>query len=461
MPELPEVENVARILAPLIQGRQILSCALFRAKNVLNQADEFLKAIQGKTFKSVSRRGKYLIFSFEDGGYLLSHLRMEGRYIVEKEGLPFRKHDILSYSLSGGVRLVYNDTRKFGRIVYLGNEGELEKALSRLGKEPFALSNEEFFSLLQGCRKPIKEAIMDQSLIAGVGNIYADESLFSSKIHPLTEARSLSKEEASSLLSSIQAILGEAIGRGGSTVRTYHPQEGVSGTMQDSLLAYGKKGQACPRCGARFATITVNGRGTTYCPLCQRKKGRPFVLGILGPIHCGKSTAASFLVKRGFLLFDADKEAKALYSLRSVQKKVASLFPGALQEDGQVDFAFLREALSLDPSKKEALGRILFPLVKKRAASFIAKAPRDSKIALDVPLLFKAEMGDLCEATLLILSSPSSQKERLLKEGRDAERLLSINADYPLEEAERKASLTLHNDGPKEEFEAKLAKLLQ
>ena len=448
MPELPEVETVARILSPLLKGQKILSLTPLREKNIETPIVIFSSGLVGKTFDGVSRRAKFLIFKMKEGGYILSHLRMEGRYFYEQEGTSSRKHDILYYHLSNGYRLAYCDTRKFGRIAYYPDEESLQIALEKLGPEPFDFPKESFFQALSQIKKPIKEAIMDQQVIAGVGNIYADESLYKAKINPLTKTNLLSESECAALLESIQAILKEAIDLGGSTIKSYHPKEGASGSMQNKLLAYGKADSACPRCGCKFKRITLNGRGTTYCPLCQKEKGERFVVGVLGPIHSGKSTVSAFLAEKGYLLFDADKEAKKLYGLKSVQSKIFKLFPACRKENGLIDFSCIRKEVALDTEKKRALNKIIFPLVKQKARKFIQKSPQNSNIVLDVPLLFEADMGELCSLTLLIVASPELQKKRLLQEGRDAENLLSLNQDYPIEKARKLSSLVIENNGP-------------
>lgn len=461
MPELPEVETVARTLSPLIGGKRIVSLTFLREKNIVNPLEDFSAGAQGKTFEKVSRRGKYLIFVLKEGGYILSHLRMEGKYFFEREGSPSRKHDILYYHLSDSCRLVYNDTRKFGRIAYFEDKQALEEALGKLGPEPFELSLEGFIGRLRSIRKPIKETLMDQSVIAGIGNIYADESLFKARINPLTPACLLGESECEALLSAIKTILSEAIALGGSTVKSYHPEDGVSGKMQNELLAYGHKDAPCPRCHSKLKRIVLNGRGTTYCPLCQKEKGGKFVVGVLGPIHSGKSTVTSFLKEKGYLVFDADKEAKKLYSLASVRAKIGRLFPGSILESGEIDFALIRREAAKSKEKKEGLNAILFPLVKRKAISFIRKAPQNSSIVLDVPLLFEAKMDGLCSLALLLVADPSSQRERLEKEGRDAENLLALNRDYPLEKAKKKASLILENDGSIEELKKQVDALFQ
>ncbi len=447
MPELPEVETVARILSPLLKGQKILSITALREKNIENPFSDFSSGLVGKTFESVERRAKFLIFKMKEGGYILSHLRMEGRYFYEKDNSPSRKHDILYYHLDNDFRLAYCDTRKFGRIAYYPDEASLQTALAKLGPEPFDFSPTDFFEVLSKIKKPIKEVIMDQTVIVGIGNIYADESLYRARINPLTKASLLSENECTSLLKSIQVILKEAIDLGGSTIKSYHPKEGVSGNMQTQLLAYGKANSSCPRCGTKFKRITLNGRGTTYCPLCQKENGERFVVGVLGPIHSGKSTVSSFLTEKGYLLFDADKEAKKLYGLKSVQNKIGKLFPSCLKANGLIDFSIIREEVAKNAEKKHALNKIIFPLVKQKARKFILNSPQNSNIVLDVPLLFEADMGELCSMTILVLASPELQRKRLLDEGRDADNLLSLNQDYPIEKARKLASLVILNNG--------------
>jgi formamidopyrimidine-DNA glycosylase len=459
MPELPEVETVARRLLPHIKGRRILSIEVLRAKNLDCPLEEFIAGVSLKTFDDVKRRGKHLIFVLKEGGYIISHLRMEGRYFFEDEESEKRKHDILYYHLDGGKRLAYCDTRKFGRLSYCKDDQSLALAFSSLGPEPFSFSPHGFFLALHPLKKKIKEAIMNQSVIAGIGNIYADEALFASFINPLTLASSLSEEECALLLENIKRLLLEAIKQGGSTIRSYHPEEGVSGSMQRQLKCYAKGGQPCPRCGCKLKRIALNGRGTTYCPLCQREKNKRFVVGISGPIHSGKSTFASFLVKKGYLLFDADKEARALYNLKKVKRKLSSLFPSALKENGEIDFPALRLCLSSSPESKAKLNAIIFPLVKEKAASFIAKCPQKGKIVLDVPLLLDAKMDELCEVIILLEANEKQREERLEKEGRDARSLLKINEDYPLLESEEIASILITNDGSEEELKAKEERL--
>ncbi len=456
MPELPEVENVRLALSDALIGKEILSVEVLRSQNIDTPLPDFLNSLPHKKFVGISRRGKYLLFNLDDGRTLLAHLRMEGKFFVEDENEEAKKHDLIVFHLSGSSKLVYNDTRRFGRMGLYDQEQLKLSPLSRLGKEPFEYNEEEFASLLKRKNKPIKEVLLNQTLIAGIGNIYADESLFESKISPFCKASSLTKEQSTTLLRNIKDILSRAINLGGSTIRSYHPKEGVSGSMQNKLRVYGKSGKPCPNCGFPLKKEILGGRGTTYCPHCQRKPNSKLVLGVCGPIHCGKSTVSGYLKSKGFLVFDADKEVRSLYSLNNVKRRLLLLFGKDAIKDGSADFSYLRLALAKDKAKKEQLNAYLYPLVKKRAASFISKQKEGSKIVLDVPLLFKAKMEVLCDATLLLLSDEAKRAERLQKEGRDAKVLLQVNADYPLEEAKRKVSFIIENNGGVDELKAKI-----
>lgn len=456
MPELPEVENVRLALSGVLLGKEILSVEVLRSQNIDTPLPDFLNSLPHKKFIGIGRRGKYLLFNLDDGRTLLAHLRMEGKFFVEEETEEIKKHDLIVFHLSDSKKLVYNDTRRFGRMGLYDEEQLKSSPVSKLGKEPFEIEEEEFASLLKGKNKPIKEVLLDQALVAGIGNIYAGESLFASKISPFCSASKLNKTQSADLLRNIKEILNQAISLGGSTIRSYHPKEGVSGSMQNMLRVYGKSGQPCPCCGFPLKKETLGGRGTTYCPHCQKKADAKLVIGICGPIHSGKSTVSAYLKSKGFSIFDADKEVRSLYSLKSVQSHLTLLFGEGAIKDSSVDFSYLRLALAKSKAKKEQLNAYLYPLVKKRAFSFIAKQKKGSKIVLDVPLLFKAKMDSLCEATLLLLADESARAERLEKEGRDAEALLKVNADYPLEEAKKKASFIVENNGDVDELKAKI-----
>ncbi|MDY6392198.1 MAG: DNA-formamidopyrimidine glycosylase [Bacilli bacterium] len=458
MPELPEVETVRRLLEKTVVGKQISSIELFRAKNVATDPKEFLAVIPGKTITRIIRKGKLLGFVFDEDYILTSHLRMEGKYFFHADVRPRGKHDIFRFLFRDGSELVYNDVRKFGRVGLYPLEGyQKHSPFAELGPEPFDMKPEELLAQLKGRNLPIKQCIMDQSIVSGIGNIYADESLFASHVHPLEKAKNVSLEQCQAILTNASRIMNESIEEGGSTVRSYHPGEGIDGLMQLRLQVYGKEGESCPRCGFPLNRITVNGRGTTYCPKCQKSLQIPFVLGLTGPIHSGKSTAASYFVSQGYAHFDADVVAKNAYFDLAVKKAVIHLLGRKAYEGKNLNAAYVREKLTAKPSLKKELEAIVHPYVIAKAREFIA-ASKD-KVLLDVPLLFPSHMDELCDATLLILAPLELRAKRIEDEGRDASRLLAINRDYPLEEAKRKARFIVDNDAGLEEFYSRLKEL--
>lgn len=445
MPELPEVETVRRILEPYVKGKRIAKIAVYRPKNVLTSLEEFVSLPVGKEILGVKRKGKVLCFCLADGLSIYSHLRMEGRYFESKPDDAIGKYELVRYVFSDGTALSYCDTRKFG-VFSLGKEGE-RSPFDELGKEPFDLTPEELHEGLRNRSGTIKEALLDQSLIAGIGNIYDVEVLFDCKIHPKTPAKSLSFSQCEAILLSSRRILNEAIEEGGSTIRSYHPKEGMDGNMQNELKAYGKQSTPCPVCGFPLRRIFIGGRGTTYCPKCVRDDRFPFVVGVTGPIHSGKSAVSRYLESKGYLRFDADTVAKNLYRLSEVKKKAKALFGKEAIVDGKPNASYLANAMAANPKKKAEFQAFLYPLVKKKAEELIASAPKGSKIVLDVPLLLPSHIDELCDAIILVKADESLRLSRLEQEGKDGKLSLKLNARYPLKSTEQKAAFVLRNDG--------------
>ena len=222
----------------------------------------------------MGRRGKYLLFYLSDK-VLISHLRMEGKYFYYPDQVSERKHAHLFIQFADGATLVYEDVRKFGTMELLVPELLEAYFLSKkLGPEPteqdFDLST--FQKALQRSKKPIKSHLLDQTLVAGLGNIYVDEVLWKAKIHPTRLSNSLTAKEARKVHDETIKVLGQAVEKGGSTIRTYTNAFGEDGTMQEFHQVYDKAGQECSRCGAMIEKIQLGGRGTHFCPKCQRRK---------------------------------------------------------------------------------------------------------------------------------------------------------------------------------------------
>jgi len=274
MPELPEVETVRRGLEKLILGKKISNIEIRYPKMIKTDLNQFQKELPGQVIQSMGRRGKYLLFNLRDK-VLISHLRMEGKYFYYPDEIPERKHAHILVHFEDGTTLVYEDVRKFGTMELLAPELLDSYFISKkLGPEP---TDQDFdlgrFKLaLKKSKKPIKSHLLDQTLVAGLGNIYVDEVLWRAKVHPSRHSNSLTAQEARKAHDETIKVLGQAVEKGGSTIRSYTNAFGEDGTMQEFHQVYDKAGQACSRCGSTIEKIQLGGRGTYFCPKCQRRK---------------------------------------------------------------------------------------------------------------------------------------------------------------------------------------------
>lgn len=274
MPELPEVETVRRGLERLVVGKTIGQVQVRYAKMIGTGVDSFVHDLPGQTIERIGRRGKYLLF-YLTGGVLVSHLRMEGKYLFYPDAVPEHKHAHVFFEMTDGGTLVYEDVRKFGTMELLRKDqlGAYFTA-RKLGPEPteadFLLP--PFAAVLSRSKKPIKPYLLEQTLVVGLGNIYVDEALWRARIHPARPAASLKSAEVKRLREQIIEVLQLGIEKRGSTIRTYRNALGEDGTMQDFLQVYGKTGQPCARCSSPIEKIKLGGRGTHLCPHCQKAR---------------------------------------------------------------------------------------------------------------------------------------------------------------------------------------------
>ena len=271
MPELPEVETVIRGLKKTMLGKTIHKVEVFYPKVIKQELPKFSHSLENSAIEKISRRGKNILISLSNNKTWLTHLGMTGHLFFQKSNnLPKAKHDILKIRFknnSGELR--FEDMRKFGRT-YIVEENPL-KAIEKLGPEPLKVSFKQFEEIFSATKRKIKPALLDQSLLAGIGNIYADESLFEAKIHPETRTDRLSSKKLSDLHQAIRKIIKKAIQTGGSSVRSYVDVEGKKGYFQIFHKVYGKEGEKCPRCKAKIKRIVVGQRSSHFCPRCQRK----------------------------------------------------------------------------------------------------------------------------------------------------------------------------------------------
>lgn len=271
MPELPEVETVRKGLIKKVKGKEITNCkVLYDGIVAYPDKELFINNISNQMINDIERRGKFLMFVLDDY-YLISHLRMEGKYFIKKPEDILSKHDHIIFTLDTLEELRYNDTRKFGRM-YLVKKDELELSpIVNLGLEPWSKElTVEYLKRKFNKRKAIKTLLLDQSIITGIGNIYADEILFLSKINPEINGNLLTDKNLQDVIDNTRSVLSKAIEMGGTTIHTYTSVDGITGRFQQELLVHGKKDEMCPNCGDKIVKIVVNTRGTYYCPTCQK-----------------------------------------------------------------------------------------------------------------------------------------------------------------------------------------------
>ncbi|MBV6685385.1 DNA-formamidopyrimidine glycosylase [Bacillus sp. JRC01] len=274
MPELPEVETVRRTLEVLVVGKTIKEVAVSWPKMIKQPSEtaQFTDSLKGQEILAMGRRGKFLIFYLNDVS-LVSHLRMEGKYALHQKDEPVEKHTHVVFTFMDGTELRYRDVRKFGTM-HLFKKGEelLHLPLLQLGPEPFeeAFTTDYLHGRFAGTSRIVKAVLLDQTVMVGLGNIYVDEALFRSGIHPDRKASSLTVDEVGNLHQSIIATLREAVDMGGSTIRSYVNSQGQMGMFQQNLYVYSRNGEACRQCGTPIEKKVSAGRGTHYCPHCQR-----------------------------------------------------------------------------------------------------------------------------------------------------------------------------------------------
>ena len=453
MPELPEVETVKNVLIPIVKDRKILKIDVLRSSTIEGDVNKFVINLQNETYKDVSRIGKFLIFHLTNDKVIISHLRMEGKYYEFLESEDNSKYARVVFHLDNGHKLCYDDSRCFG-IMKLSSEAAYkdEEMIAKLGPEPFYVNDvSAIFNKVKNVKKPIKTALLDQTLITGLGNIYVDETLYASQIHPLTPANKITKEQWKILIKNAQDVLSNAIKAGGSTIKSYHPGKDIDGGFQTRLLVYGKADEKCPRCGATYRFIKVGGRGTTFCPICQKKEGAPINVAITGKIASGKSLASSIFASENIPVIDSDIVVKELYQKAEVADKIEKMFSLKFS-DHKVDKDVLRNYLLTHPKDKKKLEKFVHPLVKKEIINFLSSNKSPIKVA-EIPLLFESKMDSMFDAIIVIDIDEDKQLKRLSnRDNATAMYLKEINKTNKIDENKNKASYLISNNSSKEEF---------
>ena len=273
MPELPEVETIVRRLRSSLIGQKISSVQVLNPGTLRCSPNVFNRALTGAIIREIRRKGKFILVDLTPDWTLIIHLKMTGQVLIEPAStFPDRHTHVVFHFSSFDSLLRYRDIRKFGFFdLFRGNRPDSNSYLNRLGPDPFEITPNQFIKIVLSRKKSIKSLLLDQSLISGMGNIYVDESLFQAKIHPLTKADTLPPVRVRNLHRIIKKILTRAIALQGSTLKDYRRPDGTSGGFQNYHRVYGRAGSPCPSCGRQIAKIRVAGRGTHYCPGCQKK----------------------------------------------------------------------------------------------------------------------------------------------------------------------------------------------
>lgn len=276
MPELPEVETIARTLEPVVRGRVVAGIELLYRPLLRRGGWKGIEGLKGRRVLGVRRRGKMLLIEFDGARTLVFHLKMTGQFLFASAADPRDKHTRLVVRFEDGANeLIFRDVRKFGFLLCL--EGDPMAActeLACLGPEPLNVGLAEFAALVGRRKGRIKSLLLDQTAIAGIGNIYADEMLFDARIHPETPASSLGKRAVERLYDSMKKILTLAIAEKGSTLRDYRDAEGKAGNFQFFHKVYDRKGEPCVACGTPVRMTRIGGRSSHFCPKCQRRKAK-------------------------------------------------------------------------------------------------------------------------------------------------------------------------------------------
>ena len=417
MPELPEVETVRATLEKQIIGYTIKKVKVYCERIVLNEKEDVINAkLVGETIRKINRYGKYLIFILDKHSFL-SHLRMEGKYFLKKEDEERNKHEHVIFSFTNGLELRYHDVRKFGLIKILDTtdmkEILKEEELNKLGPEAHSLSlNATYlFNKLHKLKESLKTALLDQTIICGLGNIYVDEVDFLSNLKPTTSCQMITYDDCENIIKNSRLVLNKAIEAGGTTIRSYTSSLGVTGRFQLNLNVHTKAGSPCPLCGTIIEKIKVGGRGTYYCPSCQ--KDHPLIVGLTGSIGSGKTTISNYLKEKGYLIIDTDEISRSLTKdNKEILNKIKEEFGPSYFINGALNRKELGDLVFNNENERNKLNNILHPVIKDKVKEIIRNSS-DKIIFVDVPLLFESGFDKLCNKTICVVVDKTEQIKRL------------------------------------------------
>lgn len=451
MPELPEVETVIRTLEGLVKDEKIKDVEIRYTRIIEGNPLKFKEMMCGQHFRNFLRRGKYLLFEMDDFTFV-SHLRMEGKYFYENEDMIDGKHSHIIFHFDSGYKLAYNDTRKFGRMEIIP-KSESYRIFKDLGPEPFSDDYNLKYckDYLANEKRSIKAILLDQSFVAGIGNIYADEIIFKTGIHPELQGLYLDEKTINNLITNTREILSQAIEMGGTTIRSYTSSLGVTGRFQMALRVHQKEGQKCPKCNQKIKKIKVAQRGTYICPNCQKL---PYRIGITGTIASGKSSVIKYLESLGYKCFSADEAVNELYQKgQKGYEGLKELFPEVF--DGEtLDKSKLSKLVFEDKKASKQIEEFIHPLVLDKYKAF---SINQELVFGEIPLLFEASFDKYFDEILVIYSDENKIIKRLSQKGISKDKALKIIAkQMPTELKIKRADVAIGNNSTIKSLYAKI-----
>ena len=431
MPELPEVETVKNILEPAIKNKTIDYIDVFYDRLIQSDLITFKNELKNRTILYLSRYGKYLFIHLDNDLVIITHLRMEGKFRTAKDYSSARiKHTSMIFYFKDGTALAFDDTRKFG-LMYLSNENEYKEIpmIKKLGVEANKVQESDLALLYKKFdrKKPIKELLLDQTILCGIGNIYADEICYLSKISPFTLGRELCHQNIDDIVKNSKIVLEKAINLGGSTIHSFHPSEGVDGRFQEELMCYRKQGQICPNCGTRFHKDFLGGRGTTYCPNCQIDHSLEKAIGLTGPIGSGKSTLLKHFKENGFICYSCDELVRELYKEEIHKRNISKILGCPFDIENEILTKNARHIMISNPEKKVAVENYIYPVLEKVLVKIVKE---NDLVIIEAPTLFKAHIEYLFKKILVIEIDNTQQVKNLISRHDDVSSSKKLNHDF-------------------------------
>ncbi len=458
MPELPEVETVVRTLEKQVGPRTIESVNVIYPRIIDNiPVEEFSLALKGQKFEKYDRRGKFLVFTLTDY-IMIVHLRMEGKFYYFKEQQEPFKHTHLVFDLDKG-QLHYNDVRKFGRF-YLYRKGEELTVLKKLGLEPFdeKLTAGYCRNYCRKSSKPVKQLLLDQGMIVGIGNIYASEICFEAKINPNHQANRISLNKWDEIIAAARKILAEAIQAGGTTIRSYTSSLGVTGLFQQTLAVYGKEGEPCLDCGAAIIKEKTDGRSTYYCPHCQKEK--PVMVAITGSMGSGKSEVTKRIGENGYFTISCDEVNRDILKLEETTQALSEIFEC---DSAIVDKAYISNRIFSDETIRLKVESYLHQKIKETIEQWAGKHEDEKVLFVEVPLLFETDWYKRFDLNVDVYCPEEILYERLTQKRKISREEVTrrLAQQLPIEEKRQRCDYLIDNSGCDEDLDEEIGRFLE